>query len=1035
MKIPVVISGCVNEVNNNKFVKEHSPTWYENFTPCTSFRLPALRKIKADSKTAEAKSLPTVSVSNMRSLLPKIRNFAEDMVHRNIQIALLCEVWEKSANKKYQQEIERMLELNGLKYISCPRAGGRTGGGVGIVANSELYSIKKIEIANPFKLECVWTLVRGKTPAQGVDIKDIICASFYSPPNSRKNSKLIDHLISSVHYLQSKYTNACFILGGDKNKLPLVPLLEGLPGFQQIVNKFTYKEKTLDVILTNCAHLFSNPITVEPVQPDDPNIGKPSDHLTVVAIPLDQSLNSIKREYIIKTVRPIPESGVEAFSNWLSLQEWSWLEDNLNPSRGVERWEEIIEEKINEICPSKNVKLSSKDKPFMTGSLKEEFRRLCRIYNKSGKSNNFKKKKKKFQINYKKAAKAFIVKNVTSIMEEAPGKASKALKQLSRRPGDCQPQGSFRLSSHLLENLSTEESIERFVKHFSEISQEFDPLDIEKLPINIKQSMSEEIATRPTLMENEVLKMMKLMKKTKSSVPGDIPPKLRSSCQEELVKPVTIIFNSMIKSGIWPDKWKIEFGIPLPKNDDLEDEDDTRIISITNHLSKLMEKFVFKWLLEIIGHLLDKDQYGAMKGNSITHYLIELVNFILFNQDMKDPKATLALMVDLTKAFNRIDHTDVIIILHEMGVPGWLLKIVAGFLTNRKLRIRMDGKTSTLNDMPGGGPQGTILGLLIFIIVFNLAGSPSSSSSHGADMNLSLKKRKPIQKQKFKYIDDLTFSKCIDMTNSLRIADENELTRPLAFHSRTEHILPDELNEMQKELTELEEYCEKYKMKINPKKTKAMLFNSKIKSDFQPVICLRDGNVLEVVDEFKLLGIIITSDMKWNQNTKHMIKKAYKRMWMLKRLKNLGASKNQLKITYIQQVRSVLEMAVPVWHPGLTISNKIDIERVQKSACHIILGDKYETYERALSALGLDNLHARRVNLCKAFALKNVHSEKYTSWFKINHQKVGARRIKKKYKEINCRTKRFKNSPIPYLTRVLNLEEARKTSIFPRAGK
>ena len=59
-------------------------------------------------------------------------------------------------------------------------------------------------------------------------------------------------------------------------------------------------------------------------------------------------------------------------------------------------------------------------------------------------------------------------------------------------------------------------------------------------------------------------------------------------------------------------------------------------------------------------------------------------------------------MVDLKKAFNRVDHSDVMKILYEMGVPGWTLKIVAGFLTKRKLNIWMNGKTSSTKDMPGG---------------------------------------------------------------------------------------------------------------------------------------------------------------------------------------------------------------------------------------------------------------------------------------------------------------------------------------------
>ena len=65
---------------------------------------------------------------------------------------------------------------------------------------------------------------------------------------------------------------------------------------------------------------------------------------------------------------------------------------------------------------------------------------------------------------------------------------------------------------------------------------------------------------------------------------------------------------------------------------------------------------------------------------------------------------------------------------------------------------------------------------------------------------------------------------------------------------------------MQQELNELEKYCNKRKMRINSKKTKAMLFNTKIKTDFQPELCLQDRNLVEVVEEIKLFGVVVTSD-------------------------------------------------------------------------------------------------------------------------------------------------------------------------------
>ena len=70
-------------------------------------------------------------------------------------------------------------------------------------------------------------------------IKEIICAAFYSPPKSRKNSLLLDYLVSTTHYLLSKYPNAGVVIGGDKNNLNIAALLSGIPRLRQVVTKNT----------------------------------------------------------------------------------------------------------------------------------------------------------------------------------------------------------------------------------------------------------------------------------------------------------------------------------------------------------------------------------------------------------------------------------------------------------------------------------------------------------------------------------------------------------------------------------------------------------------------------------------------------------------------------------------------------------------------------------------------------------------------------------------------------------------------------
>ena len=148
----------------------------------------------------------------MRSLAPKRNNYKIDILEREISVSLISEIWEKVGCRKQIYETEKMLQLDGLKYISTPRTTKR-GGGAAIVVNLEKFTLEKIEVIIPYNLEVVWGLMRPRKTTS--KIKEFIIGSFYSPPHSKKNSKLLDHLISTVHFLLSKYPNAGLILGGD----------------------------------------------------------------------------------------------------------------------------------------------------------------------------------------------------------------------------------------------------------------------------------------------------------------------------------------------------------------------------------------------------------------------------------------------------------------------------------------------------------------------------------------------------------------------------------------------------------------------------------------------------------------------------------------------------------------------------------------------------------------------------------------------------------------------------------------------------
>ena len=129
---------------------------------------------------------------------------------------------------------------------------------------------------------------------------------------------------------------------------------------------------------------------------------------------------------------------------------------------------------------------------------------------------------------------------------------------------------------------------------------------------------------------------------------------------------------------------------------------------------------------------------------------------------------------------------------------------------------------------------------------------------------------------------------------------------------------------------------------------------------------------LEVIEKTKLLGAIITSDMKWHENTKYLVKKANKKMIMLHKFAKFTKNKAHLIHLFKSQVRGILEYCSTVWHSSLTEADCNDIERVQKAAVRLIMGCKYQGYKEALQYMSLDSLKERRVKMALTFAKKSL---------------------------------------------------------------
>ena len=205
-----------------------------------------------------------------------------------------------------------------------------------------------------------------------------------------------------------------------------------------------------------------------------------------------------------------------------------------------------------------------------------------------------------------------------------------------------------------------------------------------------------------------------------------------------------------------------------------------------------------------------------------------------------------------------------------------------------------------------------------------------------------------------------------------------------------------------------------------------MIFNFTENFQFSTRLKIKDENV-EVVDTTKLLGTIITNDLKWDSNTSTLVKKANARMELLRRVAGFNPPEEDLKDIYILFIRSILEQSATVWHSSISEDNKNDLERVQKTAIKVILKEKYSGYKQGLAKLGLESLESRRENLCSNFANKCVKNEKLKHMFPINTQYHDMKtRNKEKYTVQFANTGRLQKSPIIYMQKMLNAEELEK---------
>jgi len=894
---PLNVSGCY---------ECKSPT--NNFTP----KIHSTPKDKSQQKNnpkpsmgkpqnSKCKSNLSFLIANFQSLFKKTVELSHIMKERDIDILIGTETWLTSDIKNSE------LLLDDYDVYRRDRT-NQLGGGVLVCVRKTLNSsnIKLITTS-----EAVFVKVQFKNK------KPIVIGSIYRPTNNCRETCAA--ICETMHKIYSENNKAIFFIGGDfnlpdinwqdqsifGNNYPLeinekmLEITNDL-GLTQTIKTPTRGNSILDLLFTNIPFSVRHHEII-------PGL---ADHNMVYAT---TSLNPPVKKPTKRVIHLWNKTNFNDLKTDVLKFSQTFLKNNNETTNIDSLWLTIKQNLISIVSKNVPTKLSTSKnhQPWITTYTKKLLRKKHRLfkrakqYNSDRLWNKYKLIKKECQRECRRAHSHYI----NNIFTEDSQNKKLWTYIKSKRQDSCGIPDLINNNN----NKIIQEPLEKanlLNDHFSSVFSDPKP--------KIKLSNSNQLPEIATIKVTRagVLKLLLNIKENKATGPDGIPAKLLKICAEELTDVYRLLYQASLDQGMIPEDWRAANILPLFKKGDKSQALNYRPISLTSISCKLLEHIIFS---NIMNHLdkhkfLNNFQHGFRKKRSCETQLITTIND--FSNCLNNKEQIDAILLDFSKAFDKVDHEGLIMKLKQAGFNNKLLNWSRSFLFDRTQRVIVEGVYSKAQPVLSGVPQGTVLGPLFFLIYIN---DINSKLSPGTEIRL--------------FADDSLLYRKIKNINDTVI--------------------------LQNDLDQLQLWEQKWKMEFHPQKCELLRITNK--RNIINTSYYIHNTKLNQTKSSKYLGVIIDEKLKFKEQHTATLKKANCTLAFLRRNLN-KCSPNIKQNCYKTLVRPILEYGSCVWDPHF----KKDIENleiIQKRAGRFITNNyqfKTGNTKINMNQLGFKPLTERR---------------------------------------------------------------------------